>query len=138
MSKIRTYKDLLREEQRLIQQLRSHEQLIKQDIAGVKEGLQPINNFLKTVKKLFTRDYSMPFTNAGINFAVDLIFKKFILAKAGWLTRTFIPYVVKNYSSHIVNEEAREKIAKKLQQFFNKIRPKKDKPPKEEDFYTKN
>jgi hypothetical protein len=42
MNKIKTYEDLLQEEQRLLAQLKSTEVLIREDIAGVKEGLKPL------------------------------------------------------------------------------------------------
>ena len=51
------------------------------------------------------------------------------MARAGWFAKTFVPYVIKNYASHIIGEEKRKAIIKKIEEMFNKIRPKKDKQP---------
>ena len=39
---IKTYEDLLQEEQRLLQQLKAQEVLIREDIAGLKEKIKPM------------------------------------------------------------------------------------------------
>jgi len=71
-----------------------------------------------------TRDHTGPLATFGIDFSIDLLIRKLLLAKAGWFTKLVIPFVVKNYSSHIISEEQRLKLSKKLQSLFNKIRPK--------------
>jgi hypothetical protein len=126
MSKIKTYEDLLKEEQRLLSQLKSTELLIRDDIAGVKEGLKPIGRVVNTIGKFTTRDKTNAFANFGLDFSVDLIVRKFLLAKAGWFTKILIPYVIKNYSSHIINEKQRAKLMQKINNIFSKIRPKPD------------
>jgi hypothetical protein len=124
MSKIRTYNDLLQEEQRLQQVLKGQENLIRQDLVGLKENLEPVKKVYDKVHKLFTRDNRVPIFNIGLEMGIDILLRRYILAKAGWLARTFIPYLVKNYSSHILGEEKRKAIIKKLEELFNKIRPK--------------
>ena len=125
MSKsIKTYEDLLKEEQQLILQLKSHEFLIREDIAGIKESLKPAGKVFNVLNKMATRDHTGPLATFGIDFSIDLLIRKLLLAKAGWFTKLVIPFVVKNYSSHIISEEQRLKLSKKLQSLFNKIRPK--------------
>ena len=125
MSKsVKTYEDLLQEEQQLMLQLKSHEALIRKDIAGIKESLKPAGKVLNVLNKMVTRDHTGPFATFGIDFSIDLLIRKLLLAKAGWFTKILIPFVVKNYSSHIISEEQRLKLAQKIQNFFNKIRPK--------------
>jgi len=129
---IKTYEDLLQEEQRLLQSLKSRELLIKDDLAGLREHLKPMGKVYKFVEKMATRDHTGPITNFGIDFGIDLVVRKLLLARAGWFTKIFVPFIIKNYSSHIISEEQREKLAKKVQNIFNKIRPKKDKPEQAE------
>ena len=125
MSKsVKTYEDLLQEEQQLMLQLKSHEALIRKDIAGIKESLKPAGKVINVLNKMVTRDHTGPFATFGIDFSIDLLIRKLLLAKAGWFTKILVPFVVKNYSSHIISEEQRLKIAQKIQNFFNKIRPK--------------
>ena len=127
MSKsVKTYEDLLQEEQRLMQSLKTQEVLIREDMAGIRKGLKPVENTFTFLQKVATRDHTGPLTNFGIDFSIDLIVRRLILARAGWFTKIFVPFVIKNYSSHIINEEQRSKLAQKVQNLFNKIRPKKN------------
>jgi len=123
MSSIRTYQDLLKEERRLSQQLKIHEGMIKQDIAGLQENLEPVKKAFNTVNKIFTRDNRVPVFNIGLELGIDVVLRKLLLAKAGWLTKILIPYLVKNYSSHILGEEKRKIMLKKVRDFFAKFRP---------------
>jgi hypothetical protein len=124
MSKIRTYNELLQEEQRLQQQLKSQENIIRQDIAGMQENFEPIKKIYDTVHRIFTRDNRVPFFNLGLELGVDMLLRRFILARAGWFARIIVPYLVKNYSSHIIGEEKRKALVKKIRDMFNKVRPK--------------
>ncbi len=123
-SKINSYEDLEKERERLMQKLRSHEELIKVDMAGVREGLKPFGKAMETVNKMATRDNTAPIFNFGMEMGIDLFVRKFLLARAGWLTKIVIPFLVKNYSSHFIGEEKREALMKKVKGFFQKIRPK--------------
>lgn len=132
MSKIKTYEDLLQEEQRLVAQLKTTEALIRNDIAGVKEGLQPIGNVVKTLGRFATRDRTGAFANFGLDFSVDLLVRRFLLAKAGWFTKILVPYLIKNYSSHIISERHKARIMEKINNFFARLRPKPDQQPAEQ------
>jgi hypothetical protein len=127
MSKISTYKDLLEEEQRLQQILKRQEILIRQDLLSMKENLEPVKKVYDQVHKVFTRDNRVPFFNLGLELGIDVLLRRFLLARAGWFAKTFVPYIVKNYTSHILSEEKRKVIIKKIEELFNKIRPKRDK-----------
>jgi hypothetical protein len=131
MNKIKTYEDLLLEEQRLLAQLKATEVLIRDDIAGVKEGLKPLGNAMKTISKFTTRDKTGALANFGLDFSVDLFVRKILLARAGWFTKILIPYLIKNYSSHIISEQQRAKLMEKINNFFSKLRPKPDVQPAE-------
>jgi hypothetical protein len=129
MSKIKTYEDLLQEEQRLLAQLKATEVLIRDDIAGVKEGLKPMGNAINLMSKIMTRDRTGALANFGLDFSVDLLVRRFLLAKAGWFAKIVIPYVIKNYSSHIITEQQRAKLMQKISKIFSKLRPKPDAEP---------
>ena len=134
MSKIRTYNDLLQEEQRLQQVLKGQEILIREDLVSMKENLEPIKKVYDQVQKVFTRDNRVPVFNVGLEMSIDILLRRFLLARAGWFTKTFVPYIVKNYASHIIGEEKRKAIIKKIEQLFNKIRSKKGRPAEEASF----
>src|SRR5437763_13043202 len=96
-------------------------------MAGVKESLKPVSNVFSFLHKMATRDHTGPLANFGIDFGIDLLVRKIILSKAGWFTKILVPFVIKNYSSHIISDEQKAKLTEKIQNIFNKIRPKKDK-----------
>lgn len=124
MSKrIRTYEDLVIEQQRLVSLLKTQEATIKVDIAGVKEGLKPLGKAVEIVNKMATRDNTAPVLNFGMEMGIDLLIRRVILARAGWFTKIVIPFLVKNYSSHLIGEEKREALIQKIKGFFKKIRP---------------
>jgi hypothetical protein len=128
--KIRTYQELLQEEQRLKAQLQTTQGLIKEDIAGIKEGMIPFRNVINTVRKFTTRDHKGTLVNFGLDFGIDLLVRRMLLARAGWFAKVAIPYVIKNYSSHIISDEKRKQIISKAQELFTKIRHKVEKTVK--------
>ena len=121
--KINSYEDLEEEKKRLMIRLRSQEVLIRTDLAGLKENLKPIGNAMQMVNKMATRDNSAPAMNFGLEMGIDLIVRKVLLAKAGWFTKIVVPFLVKNYSSHLIGQEKREALVSKIKGFFKKIRP---------------
>ncbi len=121
--KIRTYDDLILEQQRLVSVLKIQEQVVKDDIAGVRKGLEPLGRTLQVVNKLATRDNTAPVMNFGLEMGIDLLIRRILLAKAGWFTKIVIPFLVKNYSSHIIGEDKRTALIDKVKGFFKKIRP---------------
>ncbi|MGV3656826.1 MAG: hypothetical protein ACO1NX_02695 [Chitinophagaceae bacterium] len=132
MSRIKTNEDLELEKARLTALLKNHEEAIRYDMAGVREGLKPVNTAVKFINKMATRDNTTPVMNFGLEMGIDLLVRRFILRRAGWVTKIVVPYLVKNYSSHIIGEEKREALLAKIRGFFNKVRPK----PNEEDEAT--
>jgi hypothetical protein len=81
---------------------------------------------MKTISKFTTRDKTGAFANFGLDFSVDLLVRRILLAKAGWLTKIVIPYVVKNYSSHFISEQQKAKLMQKISNILSKLRPKPD------------
>lgn len=123
IQKIKTYDDLELEKKRLMADLKAHEEFIKVDIAGVKAGLKPVSNTMNTINKFATRDNTGPVMNFGLEMGVDLLVRKFLLARAGWFVKIVVPFIMKNYSSHIIRDEKREALVNRIRNVFNKIRP---------------
>ncbi|HEY0041160.1 MAG TPA: hypothetical protein VGB71_10885 [Flavisolibacter sp.] len=120
--RIKSYEDLLNEEQRLTAQLATYKSMIKTDIASVKDGLNPIKKAKEKVKSLFTReDKNSPALNFTLNFVLDYIIRKIIPNRTGVFTKTVIPFIVKNYVSHLITDEQRQAISTKVNAFVAKI-----------------
>jgi len=112
MSRIKTYADLEAEKLRLTALLRNHEEAIKADVANVREGLQPVNNALKVINKMATRDNRVPVMNFGLEMGIDLFIRRVLLSRAGWFAKIVVPYVVKNYTSHFLGDEKKSSARK--------------------------
>jgi len=105
MNKIQTYDDLLKEELALQSSLAIQKEIIQKEVIQIRENLEPLKKTISFLSKFFTRDNTSTLVSTGINIAGDIIFKNVILARSGWLTRLVLPYLVKNYSSHVLSEK---------------------------------
>ena len=118
--KIRTYEDLEREEQLLEELLRSQKELIQIEVGLLKQQLKPAQMALQFVGKITTADKHNPLLTGGANTIIDSVLKNFVLAKSGWLTKALVPFLVKNYSSHLINDNKDNIISKVVSIFSNK------------------
>lgn len=116
---IKTYKDLCEERERLQVQLVAKKQRVKDDWRDLKSELDPVKSAFGLVGKITHPDRSNPLVNAGLKLASDVFLKNFILAKAGWATRLAVPFVVKNFSSHMLVEKGAG-IFEKVSNLFKK------------------
>ena len=126
---IKTYEDLVEEEKRLQGDLASYKGLIKEDITALKESLNPIKRTITTVKNFFTFEDRGPLLNFGLNFSFDFLLRKVLLARMGWITKVVVPYLVKNYASHLITEDQRKALAKSISKVISKLLMKKKKEP---------
>lgn len=131
--KIKTYDDLLQEEQALTVKLATYKSLIKEDItglkAGVKDKLNPVKRIVGTAKNLFTFDDNGPLLNFGLRFGTDVFLRRILLGRANWIAKVVVPYVIKNYASHLITEGQRKAVTKTVSSFLSKFMTKKKKEP---------
>ena len=99
---IRSYDDLLREEKQMEELLQAQKELLIYDLHQLKEELKPATTALTFFSRIVTRDKHNLLVNGGVNKIVDLVFRKLLLARAGWLTKLTVPFLIKNYSSHFI------------------------------------
>ncbi|MDQ3277024.1 MAG: hypothetical protein M3Q06_01775 [Bacteroidota bacterium] len=135
---IKTYEDLEAEEKRLTVHLAALKLTLKEDMTGVKEGfkekLNPIKKVKEKARTFFTRaDKNSPTLNFALNFVLDYILRLFIPKKTSVWTKTIIPFVTKNYVSHLITEEQRAAVAKfmhdsamKVERMMEKSRQRKE------------
>lgn len=118
-NRIQTYEDLLEEKQRLQLLLQTQKEVIRQDINEVKEQLAPVRTAISFVGKLTTKEPTNPLLQGTLDTIIDLVVRKLLLARAGWFTKFIIPFFLKNFSSHVIDEK-KDLILQKLFSFFSK------------------
>ena len=119
--KIKSYDDLLEEKQRLEQLLASKKEQISADWLDVKREFEPVNNVFAFLGKFTKRDKSNPLLNAGLNIAGDLVLRRYLLARFGWVTRAVVPILLKNYSSNVFADKGRS-LVHKIKHWFRSRR----------------
>jgi hypothetical protein len=116
---INSYADLLEEKARLKLLLSAQKELVRQDINELKQELAPVKSAFSVVGNIFTKDKSSSLLTTAADTAIDLILKKIVLAKAGWITKLVLPFFMKNFSSHIIADN-KDKIVSKLFSWIGK------------------
>jgi len=118
INQITNYKELLQEKARLKGVLAEQELQIKNDWAVIKEDLRPFTHVTTTIRNLLTRKATMSAMQLGVNIFADGFVKKVLLGNTGWIIRTLVPFLIKNYASHLSDEPG--KIVHKIKNFFRK------------------
>jgi hypothetical protein len=124
---IRSYNELLIEKQKLQSLLAAQRELISYDIQDLKAEFKPAIDAVSLLGKVTTRDSSNPLFNIATNSLVDILLKKIVLSRSGWLSRLAIPFFVKNISSHFIAEH-KEEIMNKLYSFIGPTNGKEKQP----------
>ena len=119
-TKINTYEDLVQEKRRLEVLLQMQKQTIRADFNEIKEQLQPVRMAMSAIGKVTSRDPGNWMMNFAGNKLIDLVVKKLILRKAGWLTKIAVPFFLKNVSSHVIADN-KDKIMDKLFSWVGKL-----------------
>ncbi len=118
-SEIKTYDDLLLRKKNLENLLQAQKELIKLDFEDLKMEANKYLRPLSSVTDFLTRDKRSWLLGMGANTIIDLIVKRVVLSRAGWLARLVVPFFIKNYSSHFIAEHQNE-WAHSLMQWISK------------------
>jgi len=116
---INSYADLLEEKARLKLLLSAQKELVRQDITQLKLELAPVKTAISVVGKVFTKDNRSWLLTTAADAAIEVLLKKIILSKSGWITKLVLPFFMKNFSSHIIADN-KDKIVSKLFSWIGK------------------
>jgi hypothetical protein len=101
---IRTYDDLVAYQSSLQHELRVQKKLIYEDIHDIREELRPLQESIRTVGKFFVPSEDHSLLVRGTNTVLDLLLRNVFFKKSSWLTRTIVPFIAHNISSHLVSD----------------------------------
>lgn len=129
MNKPRTYNELLAEKARLKLLLAEQKEVIHQDFNEIKTELEPVRRIFTHAKKLFSKDAGGGLLTLGADKLIDLLVRRLLLAKSGWLAKLVVPLLAKNYTSHIVDDNK----GKIMNWIFSLFKGRKNKNADEEE-----
>jgi len=119
-NRINSYEDLLEEQERLKMLLGAQKELVRADIQEIKmEFVAPIKSAISYVGKFATKEKGNWVLTTAADTVIDIVLKRMVLSKAGWVTRLIVPFFMKNFSSHVIADN-KDKILNKLFSLFGK------------------
>ncbi|HEX7753916.1 MAG TPA: hypothetical protein VF421_01115 [Niabella sp.] len=119
---IRSHEELLIEKERLKSSLKQRKADLKASFGAIKDELSPITKVAQTTKDIFTADSNFPLIGFGVEKLTDLIVRKGILRKAGWLPRLIAPFLVKKISTYLIAVQGSDQITQKMHAFASRLR----------------
>ena len=119
-NRIDSYEDLLKEQARLKLLLQAQKELVRADINQIKqEFVAPVRSAISYVGKFATKEKGNWLLTTAADTVIDIVLKRIVLSRAGWVTKLVIPFFMKNFSSHIIADN-KDKIVNKLFSWIGK------------------
>ena len=100
---IQNLEDVRAERVRLKNKIETTRTQLRSEFGFIKKELNPINQALGVVSDVFTTPRK-GLLSIGVGFGVDTILKKVVLARAGWLPRLVVPFLVKNVTTNYISK----------------------------------
>src|SRR5690606_37508171 len=119
--RIRTYEDLMEENARLKELIAAQRNLLSKDIDVIKAEIQPVRKIISTIGKFTSREGKFGALTLAAETGIDVLLRRFFLSKSGFFTRLIVPFLVKNFSSHVIADN-KDKILNKLFALFGQHR----------------
>ena len=125
---IRSYQDLLLEQERLRSQLQTQKHALNEQIQAVKEKLAPVGKILGAVSGIASATAKNPLLSSGIGLAVDMFIKKRLFKKSGLITGLLGSFLLRGAATKVIAGAAGALVGK----LFKKAQSKNPKVATEE------
>src|SRR6478735_3928832 len=103
MSNIRNYDELMEERWRIEARIASRKMIIADELQDVKKKLEPFLFLLPVLTLLKDMRKNNTLVKGLASLGIDLVGQK-LLSKANWLTRLFVPMILKGVSRTTVDK----------------------------------
>jgi hypothetical protein len=100
---IQNIDDVRAERARLKNQIESSRTHLRQEFGAIKKELSPVNQALGVVSDVLTTPRK-GLLSMGVGIGVDTVLKRVVLARAGWLPRLVVPFLVKNAATNYISK----------------------------------
>ena len=102
-TKIESLEDVRAERVRLKNQIELSRTHLKHEFGLIKRELNPIHQALGVVTDAFTTPRK-GLLSLGVGLGVDTVLKNVVLARAGWLPRLVVPFLVRNVATNYISK----------------------------------
>ena len=100
---IQNLDDVKAERARLKNQIETSRMNLRYEFGAIKKELNPVTQALGLVTDVFTTPRK-GLLSMGVGFGVDTVLKRVVLARAGWLPRLVIPFLVKSVATNYISK----------------------------------
>ncbi len=105
MKRVQTFKDLLEEEQRLAIKLKHDKEVVTAGMQQVKAKIQPASAALGYMNSIFCVREKPGIVAHGVDMVIDLVTKKYLFKRSGWLLTLVGSYAVRRLSQFFLNKK---------------------------------
>lgn len=112
-TEIQNIDDLRAERARLKNQMELSKIHMKKEIKAIKTELNPVHQAVGLVGDLFTAP-KKGLLHVGVGIGVNTLLKRGLLARAGWLPRLVIPFLVQNLATNLIYKNRTSLVEKAL------------------------
>lgn len=102
-AKLETVEDLRAERARLKNQLQLSRIQMRKNLTAIRTEINPVRQAAGALSDLLTTPQK-GLLNVGVGIGVDIILKKGLLARAGWLPRLVVPFIVRNVAANLIQK----------------------------------
>ncbi len=110
---IQTIDDLRAERAKLHNQMQLSKIGMRSEMAAIKEELNPARQAVGVLNDVLTSPKKGLLT-LGIGLGVDIVLRRTILARAGWLPKLVVPFLVRNAATNILQKNGKSIVEKSL------------------------
>ena len=104
MSRINNYDELVLERKKLEAQLAYHKSIINGEVQVLRQKLEPLSNVVSFLTPSRNPGSDSKLWEVGTNLGIELLVRQKLLAKAGWLTKLALPFILKKVSSRAIEQ----------------------------------
>ena len=102
-TKIENIDDIIAERVRLKNQLQQSKAEISRELAAIKTEFNPARQAVGFIGDVFATP-KKGLLSLGVGLGVDTIIRRGLLARAGWITKLVVPFLVRNVATNLISK----------------------------------
>lgn len=103
---IRNHDDLLQEKARLKSLLLVQKNQLRQDWEAIEEEFKPVEKIVNSISLFTSKKADNPLLKLGVDLGIDMLLRRTLFRKTGFLTRMGAPILVRNLATNLFDKKA--------------------------------